>query len=208
MNPNVLTVSKREFTYLKAQRGDLDHLSGDYSTWLVAYREKLADTFFMIEKHLPATCDLSLDIGSGLGGINILLCQHYAEKLGKVPRIHLLDGDGSPQVRQHRLPFNDISLALNFLSRHGVRQVSFSTPQRFVEVGCFDLVISFAAWGFHIPVNEYLSYVLNHIHEDTILVVDARRPRAVQEFREHFQIEVIYYGKKYDRLCMKLKQGD
>ena len=207
MNANLLTVSKREFTYLKAQCGDLDHLSSDYSTWLVAYREKLASTFFMIEPYLPAKCDLVLDIGSGLGGINVLLCQHYAETLGKVPRIHLLDGDGSPQVQQHNLPFSNMSLAVNFLSRHGVRQVSFSTPERFVEVGCFDLIVSFAAWCFHVPMETYLDYVLAHSHEDTIVIVDARRPTIVEKLRRHLRvIDVAEYGKKYDRLIMK--RGD
>jgi SAM-dependent methyltransferase len=199
----LINVSRQEFAYLKTQRGDLDHLSGDYPRWLAAYREKLEETYVMIEPHLPARCDLLLDIGSGLGGIDVLLCKHYAEKLGKIPRVHLLDGDGSPQMQQHSLPFSNMSLAVNFLQRHGVREVSFSTPEKFQEVGIFDLVVSFAAWGFHIPVSDYLGYVLDHSHKDTVMIVDARRPKAVTGFREYFLVRTIQCGKKYDRLVMK-----
>jgi hypothetical protein len=199
----LINVSRREFEYLKTQRGDIDRLSGDYPTWLAAYREKLEETYVMVEPHLPEECDLLLDIGSGLGGIDVLLCKHYAEKLGKIPRVHLLDGDGGPQVHQHALPFSNMSLAVNFLQRHGVRQVSFSTPEKFQEVGKFDLIVSFSAWGFHLPVDSYLDYVLAHAREDTVLIVDARRPLAVQDFRKHFLVRTIQRGKKYDRLLMR-----
>jgi SAM-dependent methyltransferase len=199
----LINVSRQEFAYLKIQRGDIDHLSGDYPRWLAAYREKLEETYVMVEPHLPARCDLLLDIGSGLGGIDVLLCKHYAEKLGKIPRVHLLDGDGAPQMQQHCLPFSNMSLAVNFLQRHGVRQVSFSTPQRFVEVGKFDLIVSFSAWCFHIPVASYLDYVLDHSHNEAVFIVDARRPLVVDELRKYFLVRTIQCGKKYDRIVMK-----
>jgi hypothetical protein len=204
----VLSVSEQEFSYLRIQRGDLDHLSHDFRQWLPAYCAKLEETFNMIQPCLPETCESLLDIGSGLGGIDILLSKHYQQASGQKPVVYLLDGDGEPEVTHHNRPFNDRILALGFLYRHGVDAFAL-IPEYLnsIKVGSFDLIVSFAAWGFHIPVNDYLDYVLEHSHADTTIIVDARRPQAVEEFERYFQVELIDHGKKYDRLVMKKSGG-
>lgn len=201
----MLTVSDREFEYLKLQRGDLDHLSHDFEQWLPAYRSALLQTLQNIKPYLPEKCNTLLDIGSGLGGIDILLNQHYREATGKKPEVYLLDGDSDvPERVIHNQPFNNRVLALGFQYRHGVNAQAL-IPEFLgqTKVGEFDLVVSFAAWGFHIPVKDYLDYVMDHTNRDTAFIVDARHSKGVEDFRKHFITQVIYRGKKCDRLSMR-----
>jgi len=202
----VLDIAADEFEYLKIQRGDLDHLSNDLPVWQWAYQKKLASTLQMMEPFLPERCRSILDVGSGLGGIDIFLYDFYIKK-GEYPSIHLIDGEQfEPKVIRHDRPFNSMSVALTFLKRNGVKTVTYSTPNRFARVGSFDLVVSFAAWCFHIAPSAYLDFVLRHCHKHTVLILDVRRNYWRYELMDLFNLRTtLEVGKKYDRLVLSVK---
>jgi hypothetical protein len=59
-----------------------------------------------------------LDVGSGLGGIDVLLNRHYLATAGNPLEVALLDGiDDMPEVSFHDRTYNDMAVAIDFWSR-------------------------------------------------------------------------------------------
>jgi SAM-dependent methyltransferase len=188
------------YPYLQMQRGAISDMRGDYQVWLQYYTEALFSEFDLIEPYLPLRCDSILDVGSGLGGIDALLNQHY----GGDCRITLLDGvDDKPFVQSHSKTFNHMGIARQFLNANGVTHFdyidangSFRSAPRF-----FDLVISFKSWCFHYEPERYLTLVKSAcISGQTKLIVDVRRdePAWSSLMRKEFtHLDTIYMGSKF-----------
>src|SRR5690606_17055673 len=146
------------FEYLRIQKGNLDLLGRDFPRWLDAYNLDIRSTFEDVLPWLPATCGEILDVGSGLGGIDVLLSRHYRAR-GEPPGVTLLDGlDDPPVVQLHRKTFSNARIARNFHWKNGTSLLKFSCVAPWVErfEHPFDLVVSFGAWCFHVAPEVYL----------------------------------------------------
>ena len=202
-----LLIDKKDFDYLRLQRGDLYSFVNDFDAFTAAYQERLSETLASMKPVLPKVCNRVLDVGSGLGGIDIFIHDHYQRENGRGPNIHLLDGESDkPKVLKHDQTFNDMFRSITFLKRNGVEFVSFSTPDNLSDIGQFDLVVSFAAWCFHFHPKIYLDYVVKHCHATTVLILDVRRNEWRDLLGTDFVVKGnIEVGKKYDRLVLGLK---
>ncbi len=216
IQPLELTISDEAFAYLKLQRGAISDLSNDREAWETAYRRSLLGDFGTMMPWLPETCGAILDVGSGLGGINILLARHYkvvAFDMGtepvlvSQPRIHLLDGERDrPTVYAHDQTFNDMDVAFSFLEENGVRLWAYIHPQWEVLTGEFDLVVSTQAWCFHFPPGQYLSHVKKAARPGATLILDVRKdkPHWREELRNAFtEIGVAISPHKYERVVFR-----
>lgn len=175
MAPEV--ISDEAFAYLSVQRGALDRYKADRPAWEAAYRGSLASDFSDMLPFLPAAAASILDIGSGLGGIDVLLHRHYG-----FPQIVLLDGEAAPaRVEQHAKPFSSWAAASRFLEANGVECCDYITTDggRTERVGEWpvDLVVSLAAWCFHFPPEAYLDVVLELARPGAIVIADVRNDK-------------------------------
>lgn len=173
-----LIVEDAHFEYLRLQKGRLDELSHDRARWHEEYERDIYRTYEEIRPHLPAICWGVLDIGSGLGGIDVLISRHYGDQ----PFVNLLDGeDDPPEMRKHRETFNSMKIARDFLVKNGVRSDRFGyyTPRARDFTKPYDLVVSFGSWCFHYEPDVYLPTLLagGGLHMDSILIVDVRNDR-------------------------------
>lgn len=214
MNLQSLNITSQAYPYLVAQRGALDDMKGDPSTWCAKYIDVLQSEFRAIEPFLPKACSAILDVGSGLGGIDVLLNEHY----GGDCQITLLDGIADPpEMTTHSTTFNHMEVAHNFLQLNGVRRFDFidaNNPAAKVK-RLYDLIVSFKSWCFHIPVERYLPLVLSaSLAAHTRLIVDIRGGRratlkdeAGAEWRyhtertlsQHFKhLALVHYGIKFE----------
>jgi len=207
MGPGI-RVSNQAFTYLKLQKGNLDHLSHDRRLWESAYRTGLLSTYVQIRPHLPPVAESVLDIGSGLGGIDILINRHYDGRCMPI----LMDGvDDLPVVKLHRETFSNFRIAELFHADNGVGRVLS------VDVSCqpmvdlavpVPLVISFGSWCFHYPPALYLDYVRRNIAGGGTLIVDVRKEKPAwrTELAEHFELSaVIHEAAKMDRIVCRAR---
>jgi SAM-dependent methyltransferase len=208
-----LVVPERALPYLQVQRGAISDMAA--SRWPSAYAEMLYSEFDCLEPYLPANCEAVLDVGSGLGGIDILLARHYGDGLS----ITLLDGhDDRAQVRTHAETFNSMEVAREFLAANGVGNVhcldanSHPLPP---APSFFDLVISLKAWCFHIEPDRYIDWVLRHsIAGETRIIIDVRRPaRPDSPHWEWFSqlarafgnpVREIYVGAKFSTVLYQV----
>jgi len=209
-----MLVSDEAFEYLRIQKGSLDRFASQRKLWEKAYRSDLETTYNEIRPFLPAACWGLLDIGSGLGGIDVLLSRHYAQVQGRPPFVNLLDGEAdAPVMRVHRETFNDMRVARNFLTANGIKPEHFDyyTPTAFNLPKPYDLVVSFGSWCFHYPPDVYLPLLLSGggLHADSVLIVDVRNEALeyAQQLSERMRIAgVIRQARKYTRLAYKLKK--
>lgn len=145
-----IKISDDAFAFLYLQRGGCSHIT-DRGEFERAYEIELATQFESIRPCLPQKLNcLTLDIGGGMGSIHAHLRDDYDHY-----HAHIVDGIDSPrEVIRHNAPFNNAMVATDFLAENGVNSVSFTSPEiDFAETyGDFDLVISFAAYCFHLSL--------------------------------------------------------
>lgn len=199
-----MVIEPEHFRYLVIQHGSISDQRHDPKMWKKAYEKSLMDIYSSIHPVLPAKCASVLDIGSGLGGIDLLLKQSY-RKL----HVTLLDGLDCPaDVQWHHKPFSNAKVAKDFHEKNGSSDVDcvFPAPDANKK---FDLIVSFAAYCFHIPPADYFDVVKYARHADTVCIFDVRKERP-QYLRELVDVlgkpVVLKNEKKYVRLAFGCEQ--
>ena len=186
-----IVVEDSHFAYLKIQRGSIWRMTGERQVWQKAYEESLQRQFDSIKPYLPETCNQIVDVGSGLGGIDILLSRHY----GGCP-VCLIDGeDDPPTMELHRKTFSNFQVAKDFLAKNGVKDVSTTMVRE------TDLVVSFGAWCFHFPPLLYLPTVAPCSEFATIILeVRKDKPKWDAQLAAVFgEPIVIHSSLKFER---------
>lgn len=196
---------EQAWAYLVLQRGAISDMRADHEKWMEYYCDMLWSEYESIAPYLPEKCVSILDIGSGLGGIDILLNRHYG---GKV-HITLLDGVNDPPVMvQHAKTFNNMRVAETFLHANGVEYFDYidaaSQPPRATRF--YDLVISLKSWCFHYSPKTYIPLVTDCTRVgEAKIIVDMRSPTSPRssfdyqlQMTEAFCFErTIYEGQKF-----------
>jgi SAM-dependent methyltransferase len=193
-----LTISGGAFAYLSVQQGAINDLASDRTAWEAAYHARLFETYQSIAPFLPVRCPQLLDIGSGLGGIDVLVSRHYR---GKVTAC-LMDGtDDSPICTSHAGTFNSERVTRAFMADNGVG-IRYYAPGSELEDN-FALVMSFASWCFHYPPAKYLDLVRNSLTKKGALILDVRRAREdwKEKLASAFSEKArAFEGRKFDRM--------
>lgn len=185
-----VTVGDDHFEYLRIQKGSLDKFAHDRERWHAMYEADLARTFEEIRPFLPPVCWGFIDIGAGLGGIDVLIRRHYEAADGGVfgaehgcPYVHLLDGiDDPPVMNLHRQTFSNRAVARDFQLKNGLpaERFRYFGPGEPLQSKPFDLVVSFGSWCFHYPPAVYLPELMRGggVQKDCVVIVDLRRGRG------------------------------
>jgi len=203
VNLDGLVITEAAWPYLVAQNGALDSLKRDRQLWTAAYKQKLLETYRNIEPWLPPlSAPVSLDVGCGMGGINILLAQHYGLEF----TIALLDGeDDPPEMHLHRETFSNYEVASRFLIRNGVRNGCNANRTSGLVL---DVVTSFGAWCFHLPPSLYLPWILERTRPSSRFILEVRSDKP--EWREELDdrlnfVALIHEGRKWNRIVYDCK---
>lgn len=200
--PNAdLHISDEAMDYLMIQRGKLSELCSERHKWIPAYQESLLSDFRSMLPFLPTCADRIMDVGSGMGGIDVLLARYFRQ-----PEIWLLDGDGdSPVMTHHWETFNCMRTARQFQHQNGVANVVTVSPGTEVQAAPCDLIVSLQAWCFHFSPEHYLEYVKECCRPGTVLILDVRkryiwwRKQLAETFREIG--EAKQPSEKFDRVA-------
>lgn len=167
-------IEPSHWNYLKIQHGSVasEENLADFAKWQAAYEASLQNLFNNIEPYLPKECGSILDIGAGLGGVDILLGRHF----GGVT-VGLLDGiDCPPYTHASNIPFSNAAVAKDFHLKNGSQFVNTYWPAP-PPAEHFDLIVSFAAYAFHIAPFEYMKMLMNCVRPHTVLIFDVRKKK-------------------------------
>ena len=207
-------VGDRAFEYLQVQKGSLDNLRGrGRAEWHAAYEEHLLSTYRSVAEYLPVYCAGILDVGSGLGGIDVLFARHYdqGDERSPQPKIHLLDGlDDKPEMQLHRKTFNNMSVAREFMLMNGVAQWQFDYygPDAAQPTMKYDLIVSFGAWCFHLEPATYMRFVRNACKPETCLILEVRKSKDLwrAQLEQHFvERAIAHEGRKFLRIVYTVR---
>lgn len=206
-----MIISDEHYNYLLIQKGDVAQYCGDRKVWEEKYEAALHSIYNNIKPYLPDdTWNSILDVGSGLGGIDIILYHHYLNK-GNKPHIALLDGtDDSPVVVKHAETFSNADVALSFLTTNGLNSCdcSFLSPEgctkpRFDMDLRFSLVVSFASYCFHFSPKVYLDFIRSTTTPKCVFIFDVRKnkPEWLQMLKDGLKFKTkIHDAAKWERL--------
>lgn len=203
-----MIVEDSHFEYLKLQRGRISSLSGDRKAWCEAYEKSLDDDMASMASHLPERCRSVLDIGSGLGGIDVRLNRHY----GGGVHVRLLDGtEDEPVVSLHNTTYNSMQVAADFLLKNGVEYFACYSARNAVSAppdgSTYDLVVSLQSWCFHYAPDLYLPFVKARCKPGTVLILDVRadKPMWREQLRAAFtEVGYALIRRKFNRLVFNV----
>ena len=204
-HPDKLVLSRRMVSYLLMQRTDCRHKGhktikkalktiglpitlDTFLLWTERFRKnQLANSYYVdlaedlnsFVNYLPKEPTSCLDIGCGLGGIDVLLFRHW----GPSVRLHLLDRSGNSDRLYYGFDneaahYNEPSLTEEFLRLNGVPRSSFVLHDvdrtGYPRDVHFDVVLSLLSWGFHYPVETYAASVAGTLKKGGTLIIDVR----------------------------------
>lgn len=207
-----LIIPDSVYPYLRVQKGEINHIE-DRKEFEAAYNNGLCDLFNAMLPHIPKDMKSSLDIGSGMGGIDILLQRHFNHK------VFLLDGVSDlPVCVKHDIPFNNSRITESFFFENNCHAInSYWDPKikHFTEAVLkkgdlykYDLILSVGSYCFHYSPLLYLDFVKASCHKDTVLIFDVRNRHAdwLEILRENFtEVAVLVESEKFTKRVFKAK---
>ncbi len=209
-----LIIPDSVYPYLRVQKGEINHIE-DRKEFEAAYNNGLCDLFNVMLPHIPKNIKSSLDIGSGMGGIDILLRQYFWHDLYEDIEITLLDAEETPPIcEKHDKPFNDLQVANEFFKANDCKIGRYITPENTThwkwEISPlkFDLIFSVGSYCFHYSPEKYLQFVKERAHKDTVLIFDVRNRHTdwLEILRENFdEVAVLVESEKFTKRVFKVK---
>lgn len=173
------------------------------------YQDMMSE-YKQIREFLPDDCQSILDIGCGVGGIDVLLFRHYENK--SQLKLHLLDKTQTSDrvyygFQNKGAYYNSLELTREFLAKNGfpvesVNLYEATADARIPLDGKVDLVISLLSWGHHYPVSTYLEQVYEHLRPGGYLILDIRNNTEGEKelTRKFSSLRTISTGSKCSRV--------
>lgn len=168
------------------------------------------DTF---KDFLPKTCKNIMDIGCGLGIINILLNKFYKDTTS----FYLLDKNRiDKKIKYGFSPnyesYNDLNETKRILLENNINENSlflFDVEKDIKIDSKIDLVISLKSMGYHYPIETYLQLLRKCCSQDTIFIFDVSEGYFNENsFKKYFEnIKIIYEEKSIHSLKRLLCNG-
>ena len=169
----------------------------------------------LIKNYLPKKAKNIIDIGCGLGIINIFLNKIYNNQ----SNFFLLDKNRIDKVIKYGFSsdyesYNDLKETRNLLINNDIRPSSINTldvEKDFKIDAKIDLVISLKSMGYHYPIDQYLKLFQNCCDENTSFIFDVSEGYYNESlFKKHFEsVDIIYEEKSIHSLkrllCTKFK---
>lgn len=195
--------NKEYFKYLIPQR---TRLTTEYALTKDSSDEQINDAlttmmikdYDMIKSSLPTQVDNILDIGCGLGLIDLALYNHYNGNIN----INLLDKTNTisedTSVRgfnKEYIFYNSMDATTETLTSNGVAESALHTYEvsdeslQAIEGKQYDLIMSFLSCGWHYSIETYVELIKKTLKADGVLILDIRHNTGQLEYAmEHFNL--------------------
>jgi SAM-dependent methyltransferase len=195
--------NKEYFKYLIPQRTRLTTeyaLTKDSSDEQInnALTTMMIKDYDMIKDLLPTQVENILDIGCGLGLIDLALYNHYNGNIS----INLLDKTNTisedTSVRgfnKEYVFYNSMDATTETLTSNGVTETALHAYEvndeslKIIEGKQFDLILSFLSCGWHYSIETYVELIKKTLKADGVLILDIRHNTGQLEYAmEHFNL--------------------
>ena len=168
------------------------------------------DTF---KDFLPKTCNNIMDIGCGLGIINVLLNNFYNDKTC----FYLLDKNRIDKKITYGFSsnyesYNDLNETKRILLENNINESSlflFDVEKEISIDTKIDLVISLKSMGYHYPFENYFNLFKKNCNKNTTFIFDVSDGYFDENlFKKYFEnIKIVYEEKSIHSLKRLLCKG-
>lgn len=151
----------------------------------------------------PEKVENFLDIGSGTGGIALLVSKHFPDAT-----VHLIDSEtAQPSWTSYRAdgePWADVNAAKGLIEKGSGAVVHGYSPGSVKDLPACELIYSICSWGHHYSIDTYIDLVKRTLKPKGVLIVDLRKGRVGETGFEVLKRKFDFVakageGKKYDR---------
>ena len=163
------------------------------------------------KKYLPKSVKNIMDIGCGLGIINI-----YLNRIFNNPKFFLLDKNRIDKKIKYGFSdnyesYNDLNETKNLLLDNEIKldQINLFDVEKTINISeKIDLVISLKSMGYHYPLENYLNLFKKHCSQDAIFIFDISKGNYnnISLTKIFKKVEVIYEESSIhplNRVCCK-----
>ena len=179
--------------------------------------EKITEDLFYKEfetfkNYIPNSAENIMDIGCGLGIINIYLNEFFEKK----PVFFLLDKNRVDRKIKYGFSsnyesYNDLNETKNILLNNNIDTNCinlFDVEKQFLITKKMDLVISLKSMGYHYPINTYIELLRNCCTKNTVFIFDIGDNQYDENYLKKIfdDVKIIYEEKTNNvlrRLCCK-----
>ena len=179
--------------------------------------EKITEELFLKELNtfknfLPNSVNTIMDIGCGLGIINIYLNKFFEKK----PIFFLLDKNRIDRKIKYGFSlnyesYNDLNETKNILLENEINSACvylFDVERQFQIDKKIDLVISLKSMGYHYPINSYIELFRNCCTKNTVFIYDIGENQYDENYLKTIfdDVKIIYEENTNNvlkRVCCK-----
>lgn len=159
------------------------------------HRGRILPDWYRLRPHLPERVTSVLDIGSGLGAIDLLIYRHLGE-----PHLTFVD---RAQRWEGTRKFNVIETSRGLLSANGVPLRKMTHLDAYdsgtlgkIAAGSYDLVLSLRGLGYLFPYEAYRDAILASIMPGGSFILDARNMVFSRAHAPEHAAEMVAAGLK------------
>ena len=167
-----------------------------------------------IKDYLPKNVENIMDIGCGLGIINIYLNQIYNNQ----PNFFLLDKNRIDKEIKYGFSseyesYNDLNQTKSLLLNNNINSLHTIDVEKDIKIeNKIDLVISLKSMGYHYPIDQYLKLFRTCCNDNTCFIFDVSEGYYnASLLKKYFDVvDIIYEEKSIHSLkrlfCTKFKK--
>lgn len=156
-------------------------------------------------KYLTESPLFVLDVGSGMGGTDVLLYRKYKSSF------HLLDKNFEDSEIQYGFSespsrYNNFELTRQFMLLNGVPKGKFAFYSHFPPLRMrYNLIMSLISCGFHYPLITYLGQIVKVMAPGCVCVFDVRKDTGQFELlHQTFNyVDTVQVHRKYKRVVCR-----
>ena len=169
------------------------------------FREEL-ETF---EKYLPSNVENIMDIGCGLGVLNIFINQKYQNN----PNFYLLDKNTVDTKIKYGFSkdyesYNDLNETRNILLKNGLSKEQIyikNVDQEIMIDNKINLVISLKSMGYHYPIENYINLIKKTCSTQTAFIFDVFEEKySLSDLKKYFNDAKIIYEENSSHALKRL----
>ena len=176
----------------------------------IKLNQEFKKEFDEIINYLPQKSQNILDIGSGLGIINIFLNNFYEDAYFTLIDKNYVEKKVLYGFDERGQFYNDFNITFDFLKSNGIKEehldlVNVDSIKKINKK--FDLVISLLSLGYHYPLQQYIEFLKKNSHKKTVFIFD-----LAEEYNDFTIITKMFYHttiikknssvkQSYNRLC-------
>ena len=156
-----------------------------------SYLDLMEKEFLIIKKYIKNN-DKILSIGSGIGGLEVLMNKKFDSHISFIEKNYISKKIKYGWDKNNHEAYNSLNLLERFLLDNGIKKNKFNIfdfDKNKLPITKFDVIVSLYSLDYHYEFDLYKDYLTKVMKPDTILILDTIRP---DYFKEIFKkVEII-----------------